>query len=101
MQIGRAIKELRQERGLKQNEFAERCGLSQSYLSHIEKGTKEPTLNMLKQISSALDIPMPILVFMSMESEDVSESKRQAFELLEPSIKGLISDVFTKEAPTP
>lgn len=97
MNIGNAIKELRKQKGFKQNNFAEMCGLSQSYLSLIEKGKKEPTLGLLKQISSALSMPLPILVFLSLEMDDVANSKKDAFKLLEPSIKGLISDVFVTE----
>jgi len=94
MNIGNAIKDLRQQKGFKQTDFAVKCGLSQSYLSSIEQGKKEPTLGILKQIATALSIPMPVLVFFSLDKEDVAESKRDAFQLLEPSIKGLISDVF-------
>ena len=97
MHIGTAIKELRQQKGFKQNKFAAACGLSQSYLSLIEKGDKEPTLSVLKQIASALSIPMPVLVFFSLDKDDVAEKKREAFSMLEPSIKGLISDVFISE----
>jgi len=94
MNIGEAIKNLRQQKGFKQTDFAVLCGLSQSYLSSIEKGRKEPTLSILKQIANALSIPMPVLVFFSLDKEDIAESKKDAYNILEPSIKGLISDVF-------
>ncbi len=94
MNIGKAIKDLRKQCGFNQVEFANKCGLSQSYLSSIEKGNKEPTLSLLKQISSALSMPMPILVFLSLDKEDVSQPKRGAFELLEPTLKSLISEIF-------
>ena len=97
MHIGNAIKDLRQQRGFKQNEFAEKSGLSQSYLSLIEKGVKEPTLSILKQIANVLEIPMPVLVFFALDKNDISESKRDDYAMLEPSIKGLISDVFISE----
>ena len=94
MNIGNAIKDLRQQKGFKQTEFAVKCGLSQSYLSSIEKGKKEPTLGILKQIAAALSIPMPVLVFFSLDKNDIAESKRDAFQMFEPTIKGLISDIF-------
>jgi transcriptional regulator with XRE-family HTH domain len=98
MNIGNAIKELRIKRGFNQIDFADKCGLSQSYLSLIEKGKKEPTLSLLKKISSTLSMPMPILVFFSLDKNDVVDSKKAAFQLLEPSIKGLINDVFVTES---
>lgn len=94
MNIGNAIKELRQQKGFKQSDFAVKCGLSQSYLSSIEKGRKDPTISVLKQIASSLSIPTPVLVFFAIDIEDVVESKKDAFNMLEPSIKGLINDVF-------
>lgn len=97
MNIGNAIKGLRKQKGFKQNVFAEMCGLSQSYLSLIEKGKKEPTLNLLKRISSTLSMPLPILIFLSIDMDDVADSKKDAFKLLEPTIKGLINDVFITE----
>lgn len=97
MHIGNAIKDLRQQREIKQIDFAKKCGLSQSYLSLIEKGSKEPTLSILKKIASVLEIPMPVLVFFSLDKEDVDDSKKEAFKILEPSIKGLINDVFISE----
>lgn len=98
MNIGNAIKELRKQKGFKQIDFAEKCGLSQSYLSLIEKGKKEPTLSLLKQIASTLSMPLPILFFMSLDKDDIADSKKDAFQLLESSIKGLISDVFITES---
>lgn len=94
MNIGNAIKDLRQQKGFKQNDFALKCGLSQSYLSSIEKGRKEPTLSILKQIANTLSIPTPVLVLYSLDEEDISSSKKEAFKILEPSIKGLLSNVF-------
>lgn len=94
MNIGNAIKDLRLQQGLKQQQFADKCGLSQSYLSSIEKNRKEPTLSILKQIADGLRVPTPVLVFFALDYEDIDDSKIDAFKMLEPSIKGLISDVF-------
>lgn len=97
MQIGYKIRELRQKKGFKQVEFAKSCGLSQSYLSLIEKGKKEPTLSILKRVASILEVPTPVLVFLSLDKSDIDDSKKEAYQSLEPSIKELISDVFTSE----
>ncbi|WP_350284627.1 helix-turn-helix transcriptional regulator [uncultured Croceitalea sp.] len=97
MNIGSAIKNLRKQKGFKQTEFADKCGLSQSYLSSIEKGRKEPTLSILKQIANTLSIPTPVLVFFAMDLEDVAAPKRDAYKLLEPSLKAMINDVFISQ----
>lgn len=91
MDIGNAVKQLRLQKGLNQTEFAEKCGLSQSYLSSIEKNRKEPTLTILKNIANSLSIPTPVLVFFALEEDDiVDDSKKKAFTQLIPSIKNLI-----------
>lgn len=94
MDIGKVIKEARIKKGLKQNDFAERCKISQAYLSKIENNQKEPTLSILKLIAENLRIPLPVLFFLSLTSDDIDPSKQDSFDILLPSIKGLISNFF-------
>jgi transcriptional regulator with XRE-family HTH domain len=94
MDIGNTIKKIRIEKGFKQNEFAEKCGLTQAYLSKIENNQKEPTLNVLKTIANALETPLPILFFHSLDMEDIDPKKRDAFQIIFPSIKGMIESFF-------
>ncbi len=100
MNLGIEIKSLRQKKNLKQVELSTLSGLSQSYLSLIEKGEKKPTLDVLTQIAKALSIPMPVLVFCALDENDVEESKLELFRQMSPSIKSLISDIFISETNT-
>jgi transcriptional regulator with XRE-family HTH domain len=50
MNLGQIIKKLRQQKGLKQNMFADLCNLSPAYLSQIENNQKDPNLSILKDI---------------------------------------------------
>jgi len=56
--LGRAIKAIRSQRGLKQKELAEMVGISQSHLSLLENGHPrcKPTLDELSRIADALNI---------------------------------------------
>lgn len=54
IRIGKRIAELRQSRGLSQNQLAELSGIKQPNLNHIEKGRYAVTLDTLTKISSAL-----------------------------------------------
>jgi len=90
MDIGNTIKELRKKKGFKQNELAEKAHITQAYLSKIENNSKEATISSLKSIAASLDIPLPILFFRSMTIEDIEPNKREAFEILLPSIKGMV-----------
>ena len=56
VRFGKCIRELRQAQGVSQTVFAERCGFYQTYLSRIETGLANPTLNALEVIALALGL---------------------------------------------
>jgi transcriptional regulator with XRE-family HTH domain len=47
---------MRVARGWSQVEFGERCGFYQTYLSRIERGQANPTLNAMEVIANALGV---------------------------------------------
>lgn len=95
MDLGTVIKNIRKQKGQTQGEFASTCGITQTYLSQIEGNLKEPNLSTLKLISEKLNMPLPILFFLSMTKEDVQPNKRKAFEIVSPSVKSLVNEFFT------
>lgn len=52
--IGERIRTMRKAAGLTQGELAEGAGLSQPFLSQVEKGTKNPRLENLEGLARAL-----------------------------------------------
>jgi transcriptional regulator with XRE-family HTH domain len=56
------LRELRQARGISQEELAERAGLHRTYISQIERGIKIPTLRSLEQIAVALNTSVSTIV---------------------------------------
>lgn len=94
MDLGNAIRNIRKQKGQTQAEFASLCGITQTYLSQIEGNLKEPNLSTLKAISEKLDMPLPILFFLSMDEEDVSPNKREAFKIVRPSVNSLVNEFF-------
>jgi transcriptional regulator with XRE-family HTH domain len=54
--FGRCVRQLRLERGLSQAEFGEVCGFYQAYLSRLERGQANPTLNAMEVIGTALGV---------------------------------------------
>ncbi len=58
MNIAVRVKELREEQGLSMRKLAERSGLSQAFISAIEAGQKQPTLDSLLKLSSGLGITL-------------------------------------------
>ena len=94
MDLGNIIKNIRKQKGQTQSEFALSCGITQTYLSQIENNLKEPNLSTLKSISDSLNVPLPILFFLSMTEDDVQPNKRIAFEIVSPSVKSLVNEFF-------
>ncbi|RJQ53117.1 MAG: XRE family transcriptional regulator [Nitrospiraceae bacterium] len=56
--IGKRIQELRKRSGLSQEKVAEKADINPHYLSRIECGKENPTLDMLIKLSNALEIEM-------------------------------------------
>jgi transcriptional regulator with XRE-family HTH domain len=98
MNIGHVIKDFRKQKGIKQGEFAELCKVSQTYLSLIESNQKDPNLSLFKTIAEQLEIPLPILFFLSLDENDVPEQKRNIFKILEPSLKDLIAQIYIDDS---
>jgi transcriptional regulator with XRE-family HTH domain len=95
MDLGNQIKFIRKQKGLTQSEFALSVGITQTYLSQIESNLKEPNLSTLKSISEGLNVPLPILFFLSMTEDDVRPNKRNAFKIVSPSVNSLVNEFFT------
>jgi DNA-binding XRE family transcriptional regulator len=56
-----SIKLWREHRGLTQQELAKRAGISKPYLSQIETGKRQGTVETLSAIARSLDVPLDVL----------------------------------------
>lgn len=54
--FGKALRELRTERGLSQDELAARAGLDRNYIGMIERGERNPAIVNVVKIAEALDV---------------------------------------------
>ena len=61
-QFAKVLKELRHERGLSQEELAERCGLHDRYISFMERGLRQPTISTIFKLAEALNISPSALI---------------------------------------
>lgn len=69
---GDKIRALREERGLTLIQFAAKAKVSTSYLSELERGTKQPSLKTLEKIALALNVPREAIVDITLESDGIS-----------------------------
>jgi transcriptional regulator with XRE-family HTH domain len=56
VRFGACVRRLRLDLGLSQVEFGEKCGFYQTYLSRVERGQANPTLNAIEVIATALGL---------------------------------------------
>ena len=94
MNLGLAIKTIREQKGLRQGVFADHIGVTQSYLSGLENNNKKPSMEVFERISKFSNVPLPVMMWFSVEREDVAENKKQIFDLLKPSVDSLIKEIF-------
>lgn len=72
MKIGHAIKVCRSAKCLSLNELSKLVDVSSPYLSMIESGKRSPTLSSIEKIAKALEVPMPILIFLASEDGELN-----------------------------
>jgi transcriptional regulator with XRE-family HTH domain len=61
IRFGRAIRRIREEQGINQEEAAERCGLHRTYYSGIERGVRNVSLVNVEKIGKGLRTSLPRL----------------------------------------
>lgn len=84
--FGQYVRAMRQEQGLTQVIFSDRCGFYQTYLSRIENGQDNPTLNAMEVIAIGLGLTIFQLfgrVRLSLEYE-VATLDSASVEILSP-----------------
>ncbi len=71
--VGRAIRKYREQNGLSQEELAERSGLHRTYISLVERGRRNITVDALTQIAEALEVyPSRLIADAEKEPETAS-----------------------------
>ena len=61
IRFGRAIRRIREEQRINQEEAAERCGLHRTYYSGIERGVRNVSLVNIEKIAKCLRKSLPDL----------------------------------------
>ncbi|PWD66053.1 helix-turn-helix domain-containing protein [Pectobacterium parmentieri] len=63
VRFGQRVKTLRLQAGLSQEAFADKCGLDRTYISGIERGVRNPTLEVIGVIADGLEIELNVLFY--------------------------------------
>jgi transcriptional regulator with XRE-family HTH domain len=72
--FGQVVRSLREEEGLSQEELGWQCGLDRTYISGIERGKRNPTIQSIWKVAEGLREPPGTLV--AMTEEKIEESRK-------------------------
>ena len=74
-----ALRLIRSYHNLKQSELATRLEVSQSHLSEVEAGRKQPTLDLLEKYSRTFDIPVSSILLFSEKKGDTTAERLENY----------------------
>ena len=60
-EFGSRVRELRKQKGLSQEDFSFECGLDRTYVSQVEQGKRNISLQNIKAMADALSVPVAAL----------------------------------------
>lgn len=72
--LAEALRLIRVFHDMRQQEVADRLGLSKSYVSEIENGRKIPSIDVIQKYSDAFGIPASSIMFFSESLENPSRA---------------------------
>jgi transcriptional regulator with XRE-family HTH domain len=84
--VSEALRLIRVFHDLRQNELAERLGISKSYLSEVERGKKSPSIEVIQKYASEFQIPVSSILFFS---EQLDKPIRKPLEA--DRVRGIIA----------
>jgi transcriptional regulator with XRE-family HTH domain len=88
--LGKAIRILRQAKGLRIGDVAENAGISAPFLCLVENGERQPSLTVLQRLAAALGVPADALILIGMGGQQSLESSDHKTEKLTNAISDLM-----------
>jgi transcriptional regulator with XRE-family HTH domain len=93
MNIGSAIRQVREGLGYSQEKLSDKTGLSQTSISQIENGVKTPSKKTIDKICKVLGVPADVLYILGIDVADIPKNKVKLYGQVYPKIKEL-ADLF-------
>jgi transcriptional regulator with XRE-family HTH domain len=101
--FGRAVRQLRQERGMTQAELAARLSLGRTSITNLEKGQQSPPLSMLPEIASALGVDPVRLIAGAVRDGDSADAGSLAATVHDKELRRwagqVIGDTLPSQSP--
>ncbi|WP_083350547.1 helix-turn-helix domain-containing protein [Terriglobus roseus] len=93
MNYSKAIRVARSLADLSQGELADRANIDRSYLSLIESGKRQPTLDTIEKLAQALRMPFHLLSLLGISEADAQRAKPGQIESLSLALTELLMQV--------
>lgn len=74
--LGQAIRELRESRGMTLDTLSQKAGMHTTYLSRIERAHSSPTWEKVASLAAALDLPVSAIATATETQADKRKGKR-------------------------
>lgn len=84
-QFGAAIRLHRSKLGISQEELAERAGLHRTYVSDVERGARNVSLESIQRLAEALEVSLSVLFLRLGHSPNSRESSYRNEKTSDPS----------------
>lgn len=91
--IGARIQKLRKQKGLTQDELSEKVNISSKYLSSIERGKENPTLNTFISIAEELSVDIEEF-FTEIQLEDPKITKEMILSLIDEADEDQLKTIY-------
>lgn len=91
--MGRRIAQRRRSKKIKQNELAEKLGISNNHLSAIENGKENPSLETHMKICESLQVTPDYLLLGTMHSNSVTENIKEGLQICTPEDQALLGSI--------
>lgn len=88
--LGGRIRKLRKGRGQTQEQLAQEAGISDKYLSEVERGVSKVSVEVLDKVASALNVELRDLLVL-----DLDEDRKHIEDYLTRLIKGASDEQLT------
>ena len=107
--VGKRIKEVRKQKGMSQDELAERANLSSQYISQIETGRKKGSLPTYNKLAKALGVSIDeltgsisegsrVLSDVDLILQDCSKEERELLVEVLRVVKGVVHGKVVQES---
>lgn len=91
LELGKAIRIVREAKGMKMSALAKSGGVSIPFLSLVESGARNPSLSVLRRIAIGLGIPPEVLIILAQPPDGLLQSGDSKSQALVQAIQKLLS----------